>query len=444
VGRIQDIRPRRGTASAWTSANPTLNDGEIAYESDTGKLKLGDGATAWASLPYLVAQPLRPSYMPKSVAGDWNPLTGLYQSNRDVFGAARAGMGRAKSANATNPYFKLCAFGDSHTEAKMDDTTGASTVGYGTSWPDYLRALLIAAGIPDGGTGWQKPTSATANLDTRFFTGVTGTWTGRTGQTVSSWAVTATAGNTITFELAGGGGVAVDILTSKLNKPFTYTIFNSAATQIATGTTVRDGTSALLVTTIAGLTDAQKLVITALTGTGGTWKLGPCQIRKASGLLLSNFALSNTSANPASPGFGWAADPTAGSATYDWIGSEMLACEPTPDMLACTLTGNDFSIGSRTAAQAAGDMATIWARYTAASKLQIGNWQGAFDQSALQGALMTLMDSVGGAYLDQNFRDGPLATMQARNLYKNSATTHPDEAAHHGTARTVANALLAA
>jgi len=46
------IQLRRGTASQWTSANPTLADGEIGYETDTGKLKIGDGVAAWASLSY--------------------------------------------------------------------------------------------------------------------------------------------------------------------------------------------------------------------------------------------------------------------------------------------------------------------------------------------------------------------------------------------------------
>jgi hypothetical protein len=43
---------RNDTAANWTSANPTLGDGEWGYETDTGKLKIGDGATAWNSLGY--------------------------------------------------------------------------------------------------------------------------------------------------------------------------------------------------------------------------------------------------------------------------------------------------------------------------------------------------------------------------------------------------------
>ena len=48
----QLIQLRRGTAAAWTSADPTLSSGEVGFETDTGKLKFGDGATAWTSLAY--------------------------------------------------------------------------------------------------------------------------------------------------------------------------------------------------------------------------------------------------------------------------------------------------------------------------------------------------------------------------------------------------------
>lgn len=46
------IEFRNGTASSWTSANPILSIGEIGVETDTGKFKIGDGATSWSSLSY--------------------------------------------------------------------------------------------------------------------------------------------------------------------------------------------------------------------------------------------------------------------------------------------------------------------------------------------------------------------------------------------------------
>jgi hypothetical protein len=46
------IQFRRGTASEWTSANPTLAVGEMGIETDTDLFKIGDGTTAWTSLAY--------------------------------------------------------------------------------------------------------------------------------------------------------------------------------------------------------------------------------------------------------------------------------------------------------------------------------------------------------------------------------------------------------
>lgn len=46
------IQIKRGTAAAWTSANPVLNAGEMGFETDTKKMKVGDGTTAWSSLAY--------------------------------------------------------------------------------------------------------------------------------------------------------------------------------------------------------------------------------------------------------------------------------------------------------------------------------------------------------------------------------------------------------
>lgn len=52
VVTFQRFWQRRDTAANWTSVNPTLASGEFGYEKDTGKLKLGNGSTAWNSLPY--------------------------------------------------------------------------------------------------------------------------------------------------------------------------------------------------------------------------------------------------------------------------------------------------------------------------------------------------------------------------------------------------------
>lgn len=46
------LQVRRDTAANWTSTNPTLASGEIGFETDTLKFKIGNGSTAWNSLAY--------------------------------------------------------------------------------------------------------------------------------------------------------------------------------------------------------------------------------------------------------------------------------------------------------------------------------------------------------------------------------------------------------
>ena len=48
------LQLRNDTAANWASVGNSLVllKGEFAYETDTGKLKIGDGVTIWNSLPY--------------------------------------------------------------------------------------------------------------------------------------------------------------------------------------------------------------------------------------------------------------------------------------------------------------------------------------------------------------------------------------------------------
>jgi len=52
------MQQRRGTAAQWVSVNggdgPILEAGEIGFETDTGKFKIGDGTNHWVDLDYFV------------------------------------------------------------------------------------------------------------------------------------------------------------------------------------------------------------------------------------------------------------------------------------------------------------------------------------------------------------------------------------------------------
>jgi hypothetical protein len=46
------LKLRQDTSSGWSAVNPILLAGELGRESNTGKIKIGDGITAWNSLAY--------------------------------------------------------------------------------------------------------------------------------------------------------------------------------------------------------------------------------------------------------------------------------------------------------------------------------------------------------------------------------------------------------
>ena len=101
------IQLRRDTATNWTSANPILASGEPAFETDTGKFKIGDGVTAYNSLPY------------KGEAGAYN----LPQANATTLGGVKA---NSKTDEDTQ-------------EVKIDPATGILYTQAGSGTTDYTE-----------------------------------------------------------------------------------------------------------------------------------------------------------------------------------------------------------------------------------------------------------------------------------------------------------------
>lgn len=60
MARLDLIQIRRDTGSSWTATNPVLAAGELGIETDTRKIKIGDGTTAWNDLQYLEAAAIHP------------------------------------------------------------------------------------------------------------------------------------------------------------------------------------------------------------------------------------------------------------------------------------------------------------------------------------------------------------------------------------------------
>ena len=55
MSSIARVRPRGDTAANWASTNPVLALRELGIETDTRRLKVGDGTTPWNALPYYLS-----------------------------------------------------------------------------------------------------------------------------------------------------------------------------------------------------------------------------------------------------------------------------------------------------------------------------------------------------------------------------------------------------
>lgn len=137
------IQQRRGSASEWSSVNPTLFEGEAGHETDTGKWKMGDGVTDWVGLPY------KPGV--QSVAGQTGIVT---LSIGDVAGA----IGAASPALTGNPTAPTPNPAD-------NDTSIATTAFVKTVVADY--APLASPALTGNPTA---PTPITADNDTSIAT----------------------------------------------------------------------------------------------------------------------------------------------------------------------------------------------------------------------------------------------------------------------------------
>lgn len=86
------IQLKHGLAASWTKKNPVLLAGEIGIETDTLKMKVGDGTSNWSDLGYLGA--------------DANDILAIINENRDSCNTVEVAEGQSDTealATISNP-----------------------------------------------------------------------------------------------------------------------------------------------------------------------------------------------------------------------------------------------------------------------------------------------------------------------------------------------------
>jgi len=92
MGKPERIILRQDIADNWTTANPVLGLGEVGFEIDTLRMKVGDDVSAWTALDYFNSTlPMPVPIHIKTAMPDATLYTGswIYVSN-DVGGAVMA------------------------------------------------------------------------------------------------------------------------------------------------------------------------------------------------------------------------------------------------------------------------------------------------------------------------------------------------------------------
>ena len=180
------IQIRRDTASNWTTANPILALGEMGAETDTSKIKIGDGTTAWASLAYLIdagdylTATSTNTLTNKTITFAGNTLTGVAPTATPTLTGVKetkVAMGANDIDLSAGNYFTYTLSGaqtltvsnvassGSVSAFVLEVTNGGSaalTFFSGVTWAAATAPTLTAAGVDtlaffthDGGTTWR-------------------------------------------------------------------------------------------------------------------------------------------------------------------------------------------------------------------------------------------------------------------------------------------------
>ena len=114
-----NILIRRGTAAEWTASNPILLEGEVGVETDSKKLKVGDGLTVWASLPYITLTPAAAASLYATIASP--TFTGT------VSGITKTMVGLGSVDNTTDANKPISTATQTALDLKLASATAAST-----------------------------------------------------------------------------------------------------------------------------------------------------------------------------------------------------------------------------------------------------------------------------------------------------------------------------
>lgn len=232
------MQVRRGTASSWTSTNPTLAAGELGFETDTGKFKIGTGSSTWTALPYAGGgQNTLTTYQYTATAGQTTFSGADVNSNTLSYtaGAVQVYLNGALLANTTDYAASTGTSVVLTAGAGLGDSLTILSLGSFTVSTDIPKSTLTAKGSIVAASGAATPANLSVGANDTVLTADS------TAATGLKWAAP-----------AGGGKVLQVIMGS------TATLVNNATT-----TYVDTGLTATITPT---LTTSKVLVLVSQNG----------------------------------------------------------------------------------------------------------------------------------------------------------------------------------
>lgn len=137
--RYRRLRFPAFTAAKWTAANPLLQRGELGVETDTRKIKVGDGITYWNDLEYAKA------------SGDWGDITGDITEQTDLVEFVN---------NAVAAEASIRAQADQQLQSNIDNVAADLTEHeQDTSNPHNVTKAQVGLGNVDNTSDADKPVS---------------------------------------------------------------------------------------------------------------------------------------------------------------------------------------------------------------------------------------------------------------------------------------------
>lgn len=265
------IKLRRDTSANWAIVNPVLGLGEPGLETDTLKIKYGDGTSPWNSIPYptvlstptpaaaLTGTTIPPNIINSSLTSVGtlinltvtNPIQGSITGNAVTATTATTATSAVNATNAVNANIATTLSGGSNYQIVYQTGTGQITYmtapALGNTWLNWTGSAYAWSQLPAAAAGTLTGTTLASNVLTSSLTSV-GTLTNLTVTNPISGSVTGSAGSVNASNLTGTSLPAG--ITSAVGITSIGTLTNLVVTNTITGSV--NGSSAKTTNIIGG------------------------------------------------------------------------------------------------------------------------------------------------------------------------------------------------